>query len=190
MAANEIWSSAAGMPVRVIRSARRRRTVSAAWKDGTAVVSIPAAFSAAEELHWVTTMLERLQARTRKQGAPGRKFASDEALWQRSGQLSAEYLGGRARPESIRWVSNQNSRWGSATPANGSIRLSDKLQGMPDWVVDYVILHELTHLLVPGHGPDFWAWLAGYPRTEEAKAFLDGVAYAGARGLEGVFAEG
>ena len=45
---------------------------------------------------------------------------------------------------------------------------------MPAYVIDYVLLHELAHLLVPGHGPAFWALLESYPRTERARGFLDG----------------
>ena len=90
---------------------------------------------------------------------------------------------GRARPASVRWVGNQVSRWGSATPAHGSIRLSDKLKGMPEWVVDYVLLHELAHLLEASHNARFWALLAVYPDLARAKAFLQGVAFAGSRGL-------
>ena len=51
----------------------------------------------------------------------------------------------------MRWVDNQQSRWGSCTPSDRSIRLSSRLQGMPAWVVDYVLVHELAHLLEPGH---------------------------------------
>ncbi len=56
---------------------------------------------------------------------------------------------------------------------------------MPDWVVDYVLLHELSHLLVASHGPEFWELLRGYPQLERAKAFLDGVSYATSRGFPG-----
>jgi predicted metal-dependent hydrolase len=49
---------------------------------------------------------------------------------------------------------------------------------MPGYVVDYVLLHELAHLLVPDHGPDFWALLEAYPRTERARGYLEGVASA------------
>jgi hypothetical protein len=73
-------------------------------------------------------------------------------------------------------VGNQGSRWGSCTPSDGTIRLSSRLQGMPPWVVDYVLLHELAHLAVPGHGPRFWALLESYPRTERARGYLEGVA--------------
>ena len=50
---------------------------------------------------------------------------------------------------------------------------------MPDYVIDYVLLHELAHLLVPGHGPAFWRRLAGYARLERARGFLEGAAQAG-----------
>ena len=105
-----------------------------------------------------------------------RRRPSDAQLRTRSAELSQRYLGGQARPTSIRWVTNQNSRWGSCTPADGTIRISTRVKGMPGYVLDYVILHELAHLLAPGHGPDFWALLEGYPRLERARGYLEGVA--------------
>ncbi|MEU2767167.1 MULTISPECIES: M48 metallopeptidase family protein [Streptomyces] len=154
----------------VRRSARRRRTVSAYREDGRTVVLLPARMSEAEERRWVGLMLEKL-ARQEKRRRP-----TDEVLAERAGRLSAQFLGGRARPDSVRWVTNQNARWGSCTPAEGSIRLSHRLQGMPEYVVDYVLLHELAHLLVPGHGARFWELLEAYPRTERARGYLEGVA--------------
>ncbi|MGN7249578.1 M48 metallopeptidase family protein [Arthrobacter sp. SAFR-014] len=173
-----------GAPVEIRRSARRRRTVAAFWENGTAVVAIPAHFTRAQEADWVHRMLEKLrtQGEKRSSGA-GRRPSSDAALAAHAAQLSARYLGGRSAPTSVRWVSNQNSRWGSATPSDGSIRLSDKLRPMPQWVIDYVLLHELAHLLVAGHNAAFWKLLEAYPETERAKAFLEGVAFATSRGL-------
>lgn len=173
-----------GAPVEVRRSARRTRTVAAFWEDGTAVVAIPARFTAAQEAEWVDRMLAKLHRQGERRSASGRKRpASDAALAAHAAQLSARYLGGRAVPASVRWVSNQNSRWGSATPAEGTIRLSDKLKPMPQWVIDYVLLHELAHLLVAGHNAAFWKLLEAYPETQRAKAFLEGVAFATSRGL-------
>lgn len=173
-----------GAPVEVRRSARRTRTVAAFWEDGTAVVAIPARFTAAQEAEWVDRMLAKLHRQGERRSASGRKRpASDAALAAYAAQLSARYLGGRAVPASVRWVSNQNSRWGSATPAEGTIRLSDKLKPMPQWVIDYVLLHELAHLLVAGHNAAFWKLLEAYPDTQRAKAFLEGVAFATSRGL-------
>lgn len=162
--------------VEIRRSARRRRTVSAVERDGVLVLMVPAGLSADQERYWVDRMRERLDRRnTRRRGAapPG-----DDDLAARARDLSRRYLGGRACPVSVRWVGNQRSRWGSCTPAAGSIRLSTALQPMPGWVQDYVLLHELAHLLEPGHGSAFWALLSGYERTERARGYLDGVAAA------------
>lgn len=158
--------------VEVRRSTRRRRTVSA-YRDGDrTVVLIPARMSRAEERRWVAAMLERL-ARQDRRLRPG-----DEELMERAIGLSRRYLGGRAVPTSVRWVANQGARWGSCTPADGTIRLSRRLQGMPSWVLDYVLVHELAHLLVPGHGPSFWTEVAAYPRAERARGYLEGVSAA------------
>jgi predicted metal-dependent hydrolase len=165
-----------GPAVEVRRSARRRRTVSA-YRDGDlTVVLIPARFSKAEERRWVAEMIARLQARdARRQRGPRR---SDEALLARARQLSAGVLEGAARPTSVRWVTNMASRWGSCTPSDGTIRVSARLRDMPSWVLDYVLVHELAHLLVPGHGADFWELVGRYPRSERARGYLEGVAAA------------
>ena len=162
--------------VEVRRSARRRRTVSA-YRDGdVTVVLIPARFSKAEERRWVAEMLARLQARdARRERGPRR---SDQALLNRARQLSTSLLDGRARPTSVRWVSNMAARWGSCTPTDGTIRVSGRLRDMPGWVLDYVLVHELAHLLVPGHGADFWELVGRYPRAERARGYLEGVAAA------------
>ncbi len=134
------------------------------------VVRVPARMSKAEEARWVAVLLERLAKSER------RRRRGDDDLGERARVLSRRYLDGRAAPRSVRWVDNQGGRWGSCTPADGTIRLSHRLQGMPDWVVDYVLLHELAHLIEPGHGPRFWALLEPYPRLERARGFLEGVA--------------
>jgi predicted metal-dependent hydrolase len=107
-----------------------------------------------------------------------RRRPSDDELATRAAELSARYLGGKAKPASVTWSSNQGRRWGSCTSIDGTIRISDRVRGMPAWVLDYVLMHELTHLLHAGHGPEFWATLAAYPRTERARGFLEGVAFA------------
>lgn len=159
--------------VEVRRSTRRRRTVSAYREGDRTIVLIPARMTAVEEQRWVALMLDKLAAQESK------RVLGDEALADRARRLSAQYLGGRAVPDTVRWVTNQNARWGSCTPAEASIRLSHRLQGMPEYVLDYVLLHELAHLIVPGHGRDFWKLLEAYPRTERARGYLEGVVAAG-----------
>jgi predicted metal-dependent hydrolase len=171
--------------VEVRRSARRRRTVTAYRELGRTVVLIPAAFSPAEERRWVAQMVAKLQTREERRR---RTLGGDDELMVRAIALSAAHLDGAAVPASVRWVDNQHRRWGSCTPADRSIRLSSRLRSMPEYVVDYVLVHELVHLLEPGHDEPFWALVARYPRAERARGFLEGVelaATAGAAAGEG-----
>jgi predicted metal-dependent hydrolase len=164
--------------VEVRRSRKRRRTVSAYREDDRVVVMIPARLSAKEEREWVATMLERLERSER------RRRPDDAGLKRRATDLSNRYLGGLANPATVRWVDNQNSRWGSCTPADRSIRISTRLRGMPSWVIDYVLVHELAHLIESGHTAEFWGWVDRYPKAERAKGFLEGVACATQLGLQ------
>src|SRR5690606_1644626 len=111
----------------VRRSRRRTKTVQAFRENGRTVVDIPDRFPAAEEAEWVARMAERLERRRRRQRP------SDCELAARAERFSQRYLEGRARPSAVAWVSNQRTRWGSCTPATGSIRISDQVRGMPGW---------------------------------------------------------
>ena len=165
--------------IEVRRSARRRRTVAAYREGDKIVVMIPARFTRAQEAEYVAAMVARLDS-----GTPTRRRrATDAGLARRARELSSQYLDGRARPSSIRWVGEMRTRWASCTPDDGTIRLSERLREMPSWVQDYVIVHELAHLLESGHGPRFWALVDRYPRTERARGYLDGVSAAAHLGI-------
>ena len=171
-----------GDVVEVRRSPRRRRTVTAYREMGRTVVLIPAAFSPAEEQRWVAQMVAKLRTREERRK---RSLGGDNELMARARSLSAAHLDGLAEPASVRWVDNQHRRWGSCTPADRTIRLSSRLRSMPDYVVDYVLVHELVHLLEPGHDERFWALVARYPRAERARGFLEGVELAATAGAAG-----
>jgi predicted metal-dependent hydrolase len=169
--------------IEVRRSARRRRTVSA-YRDGSRiVVLIPARFSRREEADWVGRMVRDVEAREDRARQRG-PAASDDALLSRAEALNRSYFDGRAGPASIRWVDTMTSRWASCTTVDRTIRMSSRLRGFPSWVVDYVIVHELAHLLAPGHGPDFWALVSRYDRAERARGFLDGHSMATRSGID------
>ncbi len=133
---------------------------------------LPARMTRAEEDEWVATMLERLEKSEK------RRRPSDAGLLRRARELNTKYLDGLAVPATVRWVDNQNSRWGSCTPDDRAIRLSRRLEGMPTWVIDYVLVHELAHLREVGHTPEFWELVDRFPKAEKAKGFLEGVAAA------------
>jgi predicted metal-dependent hydrolase len=158
--------------VDIRRSKRRTRTVSA-YRDGERVVVLmPDRLSATEEARWVQTMLQRLEKQR------GRSRVSDEKLFARALDLACRYLPEGPEPTTVRWVANQNRRWGSCTPTDRSIRLSTRLQSMPGWVVDYVLVHELAHLVEPSHSGAFWNLVHRYPKSERAEGYLEGISAA------------
>ena len=156
----EVW------PVEIIRSKKRRKTVSAELKQGVLMVRAPARMSNKELMPIIDKLRQRLQKRKRPV-AP-----ADADLEQMAQKLNKEYFNGRLQWQSIRYVTNQNKRFGSCTPATGSIRLSHRLATMPKWVLTYVLMHELAHLEEANHGANFWALVNKYPLTERARGYL------------------
>lgn len=158
------------IPVRIVRSTRRTKTVSSQWKNERFVVSVPAALTESAERTFVEEMLRKYRQRR----VATRQGNSNEALMQRALFLDRQYTGGLACPVSVRWVTNQDKRWGSATVHQRTIRLSTRLQYMPQWVQDYVLVHELCHLVEPsdGHGRRFQVLLDRFERRAEADAYL------------------
>jgi predicted metal-dependent hydrolase len=153
-------------PVEVIRSQRRRKTVSAELKQGVLLVRAPARMSDAELIPIIEKLRQRLQKRKRPAAA------SDAELEKMAQRLNRDYFNGRLQWQSIRYVTNQNKRFGSCTPSRGTIRLSHRLATMPKWVLTYVLVHELAHLEEANHGPNFWAFVNQYPLTERARGYL------------------
>ncbi|HEX2294221.1 MAG TPA: M48 family metallopeptidase [Actinomycetota bacterium] len=171
MAANRLPFDAPGLEddfarVEVRRSPRRKKTISAEIVGEALIVSVPERLSRAEEHEWVTVMARRMSERRRRD-----RLNSDGALARQAALLADRYVDG-VRPSSISWVTNQQSRWGSCCPDDGTIRLSIALADYPAWVRDYVIVHELAHLVVPDHSPRFWDLVNRYPLTERARGFL------------------
>jgi predicted metal-dependent hydrolase len=157
--------------VEIRRSARRKRTVRAYREGARTIVLMPANLPKAVEEEHVRSLLARLDQREQ------RVRPSDDELLARAAQLSARWFGGSAVPSSVRWVTNMDKRWGSCSSTDRSIRLSHRLKGMPPYVVDYVLIHELAHLIEPNHSAAFWALVDGYPEAAKAKGFLEGVSW-------------
>lgn len=129
--------------------------------DDVLRVSIPATMTRAEERHWVEEMVGRAERRA---------AAEQVELTRRVRELATLYR--LPRPRRARWVDNQRQRWASCTPADRSIRVSTRAAAFPPWVIDYLLVHELAHLVEPGHGKRFWNLVARYPLAERARGFL------------------
>jgi len=158
----------ADMAVEVIRSAKRRKSVSARIVDGRIVVRMPQWMTKAQEAEYVGAMVAKLV----------RQHTAERVdLTARGAELSRRYQ--LPSPRSIRFVGNQSSRWGSCSPANGEIRISDRVADFPGWVLDAVIVHELAHLVEANHSPAFHALADRYPKQERAYGFLLAMQLAG-----------
>lgn len=166
-----------GEPIKVTRSRARRSTITARRKDGIFEILIPASLSALQETQWVQKMHAKYAAGTNTSAPP-----SDSELFERALMLAHRYLPEGVEPASVRWVTNQTTRWGSCSGLERTIRLSHELKEMPQYVIDSVLVHELAHLVHPHHGPSFRELESRFERFAEAKAFLAGVSFARGRG--------
>jgi len=162
--------------VLIRRSKRAKRNVTAYRDNEKTVVTVPTRMAQRDIDVYVAELVNRLDDRDER-------TSSQQSLEDRARELSRKYLEQdlfetHKVPVSIRWVTNQNSRWGSCTPDEGTIRLSHRLHRMPSYVIDSVIVHELIHLLVTDHSPAFYELMNKFPQHEKAKAFLDGYSHA------------
>jgi len=149
------------LPVDVVRSKRRKRTVQAYIVEGRVRVLVPAGLPVDEEAKLVESMVARAT----------RRFTSASVdLPSRARQLARRY--DLPVPVSIEWSERQLARWGSCTPSDGKIRVSNRLAAMPGWVLDWVIVHELAHLAVADHSDRFQALVSRYALGERAEGYL------------------
>jgi len=164
-----------GAEIRVVRSSRRKRSISAYREQGAIVIQVPARLSNSKVSEVIPEMVEKILTRE------AREKISDAELFDRARELLARYLPEfTISPASVTWRP-MNERWGSCTTLDRTIRISDRLNGAPNYVVDYLLVHELIHLMIPDHGPQFEALLARFEESERASAYLEGYE-AGARG--------
>lgn len=132
------------------------------------MVRLPAGLPREEEDRLLADLVRKVTGRTRADALGG-----DEVLEQRAAELADRYLDG-VRPSSVRWSSRMRRRYGSCTPAEGSIRISRELASAPPFVLDHVLVHELAHLQVPDHGPRFHELLGRFPESARAAGWLEG----------------
>lgn len=166
----------------LVRHPRARRYVVSVRADGSVRVTIPRWGSTREALAFVERQREwiaRQQARAQHERAEPREQQPPEevrALRLRAKaqlpvrllQLAGE-LGVSVARVSVR---NQRWRWGSCS-RGGHICLNWRLVMMPDWVRDYVLIHELMHRKRLDHSPKFWKLVAAAcPAYQDARAWL------------------
>ena len=155
-------------------SARRTKTATAWWEGRVLVVAVPARVRGVAREELIDWLVER--SRRRRPAT----VSTDPELLARALDLIATYDLG-VEVASVRFVTNQNRRWGSCSPESRVIRLSDRLRVAPSWVLDAVLVHELAHLAVADHSAAVHALSNRHPRQRDAGIYLDGLQ----AGLEG-----
>ena len=148
--------------VKVIRSANRHKTVSSRITGGVLEIRIPAWMSDLDEAEVVNDFRRRFDERYR---------CWEVDLGARARDLAARY--DRPEPRAIRWSTRQRRRWGSCSTSKGEILISHRLTEVPPWVLDYVIVHELAHLVEADHSAAFAALVSRYPLTQRAIGYLE-----------------
>jgi predicted metal-dependent hydrolase len=151
--------------------------------DGSLLVRVPFRYPR----YKVISLLEQVATQIDKTEAL-RLRRTDADLQERAELINRKYFDEKINWTAIRWVSNMDARLASCTrggPTDGQIRISDKIKNWPDWVIDYVVAHELLHRIHPNHSQAFWNKLrATYPHTERARGFIHGVGFPTGRPLE------
>jgi predicted metal-dependent hydrolase len=155
------------LTIEIIRSDRRKKTIQGRQDGNKLKIYLPSGLTKQEEAQWI----EKIKAKVDKKRFKN-ELNDDQYLQNRFNEFNNKYFGGHLSINSIRYVTNQNTRRGSCTPAKGTIRISHKLAGMPKWVLDYVIMHEMSHLVYPDHSKRFWKKVNEYKYTERARGFL------------------
>ncbi len=152
----------------VIRSTRRKKSISAYRQGGRIVISIPARLSKADERAIVPEMIAKIRDREASKTLGEAQLAAriDQLLTELAPEITV-------RPASVLWRP-MRERWGSCTSVDRSIRISDRLKLAPEYALDYVLFHEAIHLQHFDHGEAFTEVLNRFEDSELASAYLDG----------------
>ncbi len=157
------------MIVEVKRSYRRTQTISAILRDDRMVLHIPYNLSEEQEALWIERMKSTLLSKQRKKEEDAAKYLDELAR-----EINLKYFQGRASLLSINYSTRQKKIFGSCSPRKGTIRISRQVRLFPSWVQEYVVFHEMAHLIYPNHSRGFWTLVKQYPLWEKARGFLIG----------------
>ncbi|MFA7706616.1 MAG: M48 family metallopeptidase [Candidatus Omnitrophota bacterium] len=155
------------MEVKIIRSKRRLRTVSARLVKDLLLVNAPLMLSD-ERLNKIVIDFKLKFARKKLKEELGK----ERNLSDLADKLNKRYFANKLKVESIEYVTTQNSKFGCCNYGTGRIRISHKIGLMPEWVRKYVLIHEMAHLIEPNHSRAFWDIVSRYRLAERARGYL------------------
>lgn len=155
------------MEIKIIRSRRRRRTVSARVIKDTLLISAPALLSQERLDRIVADFKIKFERKKLKEDLDRKQSLADIAQ-----KINEQYFGNKLKINSIEYAIDQDSKYGCCNYSSGRIRISHKVGLMPSWVRDYVVIHEMAHLLEPNHSANFWEIVSRYKLAERARGYL------------------
>lgn len=155
------------MEIEIIRSSRRLRTVSARIVENTLIVSAPDTLSHERLNKIIVDFKLKFERKKLKE-----ELDKKENLAAIASAINRKYFGNRLKINSIQYVTNQTSKFGCCNYRSADIRISHRVGMMPDWVRDYVVIHEMAHLIEPNHSKSFWDIVSCYGLAERARGFL------------------
>jgi len=153
--------------IKILRSKKRRRTVSARMVKDILIVRAPQYFPESRLQKVIAELKARIERKQLKE-----ELNKSENLVQRVKEFNLQYFENKLTINSIEYVTDQNSKFGCCNYRTGCIRISHRISAMPQWVRNYVIIHELAHLVVPDHSKAFWEIVNRYKLAERARGYL------------------
>ncbi len=160
------------MEITVVRSKKRKRTISARLINGVMVVQVPVSISETQLQPIITSLRLRIENKRLKEELNSKKELQDIFL-----KLNRDYFAGKLAVGQIGYVTDQVSKFGCCNCRSGEIRISHRVSAMPKWVKEYVVMHEMAHLVEANHGTDFWVLVNRFPYTERARGYLTAVGW-------------
>jgi len=153
--------------IKILRSRKRRRTVNARVAKDILIVRAPESIPESRLQKVIAELKARIERKQLKE-----ELNKCENLALRAKEFNLRYFDNKLNISSIEYVTNQNSKFGCCNYRTGSIRISHRISAMPQWVRDYVIIHELAHLVIPDHSRAFWDIVNRYKFVERARGYL------------------
>ena len=171
-----------GLEVELTRKRIKRMNMRIKEPDGRIVISAPYLVPEGEVIRfvrsrrdWIEKNVDRVRARSFAHPAPVDKAEKEARRAYLKRRIEArlpvieEVTGLRCSGWTVR---DMHTRWGSCNTNTHHINLSLMLADRSDAELDYVILHELVHTVVPNHGPDFYAlmdrFMPGWKKIRKA----------------------
>ena len=155
------------MDVKINYSNKRSRTIIARLINGSLLVNAPAAMPRERLGKIIDNFKVRFERRKLKE-----ELNKTRPLAEIATKLNDRYFNGKLKINSIEYSTGQNSGFGCCNHRDASIRISHRLNRMPEWVRDYVIVHEMAHLIESNHSAAFWNIVSRYELVERAKGYL------------------